>query len=128
VCPNGIPDDVERFVVDCIHSVAELEALLLLRRRAPDTLDADAVGRELRIAPAWAAATLRELARRGLLSERARSAPVYGFAPRTPELERTVATLTQTYAERPVQIIGLIFGKPSANVRGLADAFRLRKD
>ncbi len=125
---NGIPADVERFILEHVESVAHLEALLLLRRQAPAELDAEAVGRELRIDPAWAAAALRELARCGLLTERARSAPVYGYAPRTPELAETIATLVQIYGARPVQVVSLIFSKPNPNVLGFAEAFRLRKD
>jgi hypothetical protein len=125
---NGhLPPHVERLLIDHISSVAELEALMLLRRRAPEELGAEAVGRELRIDPVWAGAALHELARCGLLDEQARSAPVYRFAPRTPALDEAVAALVQIYAERPVQVMNLIFEKPNPNVIGFAESFRLRK-
>lgn len=118
----------ERFIAEHIVSVAQLETILLLRARADDELGAEAVARELRIEPAWAAAELRALEAAGFVAGRTASPPVYRYAPRTAELARGVDLVADAYAQRRVAVTTAIFQKPSAPARALADAFRLRKD
>jgi hypothetical protein len=53
--------------------------------------------------------------------------PTYRYAP-PPELHRSIAGLVETYRERRVSVINLVYSRPSDAIRSFADAFRLRKD
>jgi hypothetical protein len=127
VVDGPITGEVERFIVDHVDSVAQLEILLFVRAHGADVTP-EVVGRELRIDPAWAATELAQLATRGFMARSENSTMHYRFAPQTPALERGVALLFEAYNQRRVTVVNLIFSKPSTNIRTFADAFRLRKD
>ncbi len=121
---TGLPDVVARFIADHIDSVEQMEVLLLLRREPHRRWDADAVGRELRIAAASAGDRLRDLAGRGLL-EGAQDG--YRYAPESPSLGDAVDQLDAAYGERRVSVINHIFSRPSERISTFADAFTLRR-
>jgi hypothetical protein len=54
--PRSISPDVHRFVTERIHSVAQLELLLMLHRDPPVEWTAEAAAREMRYPTDWAAA------------------------------------------------------------------------
>ena len=124
---HRLPADVERLIADCIDSVAALEVLLLLHRRAPARLDLDAVCRELGLDARWARTSLADLVDHGLLAHDA-TAGTWAFAPNAPTAAVTVAALARAYAERRVTVVNRIYDTPSRFLRVFADAFRLRKD
>jgi hypothetical protein len=99
----------------------------------------------LKIDAAWAGGQLEKLASRGILEPAskcdgepadsvARGSVAGGagggfcYAPRSPELDASVAAVADAYAVRRVSVIGLIFSKPTSNLKSFADAFRIRKD
>jgi hypothetical protein len=123
-----LPATVERFLGEHIASVAQLEILMLLRARREEDFRAADVGRELRMDSAWAAAELTALAARGFLCERTSSEASYRFAPRSDDIETGLAAVIEAYGQRRVSVINAIYAKPASNLRGFADAFRLRKD
>jgi hypothetical protein len=99
--------------------------VLLLLRGAPDKAwTAKEVARALVSQPASAGSWLEEMARRGLLSE---ADGVYGYAPATAEVAKTIDGLAESYARYRVAVIGLIFSKPSERVTLFSDAFRVRR-
>lgn len=122
---TSLPDRVRRLVLESIDSVAELEALLLLRETAPQTWIPEDVGSRLYVSRAVAAYSLTALANRGLLVER-----VAGFTydPRTPELEDDVTALAQAYSTNLITVTHLIHAKPGPSVQDFARAFRWRKE
>ena len=125
---DRLPANVERFLADHVASVAQLEILMLLRARRAEELRPADVGRELRMDAAWAAAELEALAARGFLAARTSSEASYRFAPRSDGLEADLAAVIEAYGQRRVSVINAIYAKPTSNLRGFADAFRLRKD
>ena len=125
---HEIPNHVRAFVTEHVDSVLQLELLLLLRSDAGRRWSAAELAQELRIDAAWAAGQLDELCRHGLLHCEPADRPTYRFAPKSPDLDRTVADLAEAYAHRRVTVIGLIFSKPIEKLRTFADAFRIRKD
>lgn len=116
--------DVRRFVDRHINSVEQLELLLLLRRRAGQTFTPDAASRELRTAPASAAARLDELARAKLLR---RDGDAYVYA-QSNELDRVLQAVESAYGSYRTRFISMIFEKPAGPLRDFADSFRLRRD
>jgi hypothetical protein len=124
---EGIPTDVARFIAENIHSVEQLEVLLLLRGAATQAWSAAGVARELRIAEASASDRLEDLRARGLLARSDEAEATYRFAPADASKSRLVDALAETYATRRVSVITLIFSKPSDPVRLFADAFKIRR-
>lgn len=121
---SGIPEDVRRFLLQCIDSVEQLEVLLLLHGAPAEAWSAEAVAQALYSNPDSIARRLAGLHANGLV------APVqssYRYHPKSAELGATVTLLAQTYRQRRVAVITVIASKPMENVRAFSEAFRLRK-
>jgi hypothetical protein len=128
---GGVSAEVTHFLADHIESVLELELLLALRADAARTWTAADLATQLRIDAAFAAAQLEKFYDRHLLSAEKgtdRPDPAYRYAPASSELDAAVAAVASAYASHRVTIIGLIFSKPTSNLKTFADAFRIRKD
>ncbi len=123
---GGIPDDVRRLIVQHIHSVEQLEVLLLFAKQPERELSAEDVGRQLVTSTDSIAARIADLERRGFV--RAVGGGRFRYDDSDPRRSGAVSSLGAAYARRRVSVIGLIFSKPSENIVTFADAFRLRKD
>ncbi|MGH2802826.1 MAG: hypothetical protein ACRDL4_07255 [Thermoleophilaceae bacterium] len=119
-----MPAPVRRFITSHIVSVAQLEVLLLLRAARDKQWTSDEVARALVTQPEAAAGWLEKLHEQGLAVERDGS---YRYQPSTEELDRTVDSLAESYANYRVAVISLIFARPSERITLFADAFRLRR-
>lgn len=120
---EALPEDVRRFVLDHVDSIAEMEALVMLVREPARTWPIDQVVARLYISPDDAEATLERLRAAGLAERAAdgwRAAVV--AEPRAGTLVRLVAL----YATHLIPITNLIHAKGS-RIRRFADAFQLRK-
>lgn len=122
---NPVPDAVRQLIADSIDSIAEVEAILLLRRERDRTWSAEEAGKRLYISETVARHVLTVLAERGFLSQHDDQ---FRYDPRTPELDSTVAALATAYSTNLVAVTHLVHGKPAESVREFARAFRLRKD
>jgi hypothetical protein len=120
-----LPDDVHRFLYQHITSVEQLEVLLLARRSPGRSWSAADMARELYSHPTSIAQRFRALLGAGLMREGAPDH--FRYAPRSLELDETVARLDDTYRERRVAVISLIASKPIENVKAFSDAFRIWK-
>ncbi|HJS59043.1 MAG TPA: hypothetical protein VKA01_13150 [Vicinamibacteria bacterium] len=123
----GVPSDIQEFVIRNIDSVAQLEALLLLRAGIGEAWRPGTVAERLYIQPKTAADLLRDLHQRELIMLADPEAPAYKYGPTTRELVRLVEELAVTYAKQLIEVTRLIHSKASRNVQGFADAFRLRE-
>ena len=121
---HTIDDELQRFVVASVPSVAWLEAVLLFRRRAAPRTIAEAA-LELYISGPAASEVLRSLVEAGVLS---REAETFDYAPASPRLAAMLDRLADAYAVDLVGITNLIHDKTRRNARRFADAFKLRKD
>ncbi len=125
--PQELSDILKQFVARHIHSVEQLEVLLLLQRSAPREWTADEVSREISTSRYAAEARLMDLRGRGLVSMREDGQVLhFRYDPATPD-DAHVGQLAAVYAERRTSIITMIFSKPSDSVSSFADAFRLRR-
>ena len=126
---EGLLRDVERFLVEHIDSIAQLEILGLLYAEPETARTAAAVARVIGVDPAWAATELGRLVGRGLVAPATNGGnPAYRFSPRDPALGETVERVLEAFRERRVTVVDLVASKPSPHIRGFADAFRWRKD
>jgi hypothetical protein len=122
---TGLPDDVHRFVYQHVASVEQLEVLLLARRSSGRSWSAQDMARELHSHPFSVAHRFETLLAAGLMHE---TAPGYfQYAPRSAELEATVARVEDMYRERRVAVISLIASRSVENMKAFADAFRIRR-
>ena len=122
-----IPDDVTRFVLDKIDSVAQLEAVLLLRGDQKKEWSVAALAARLYISEAQTAELLLGLRAQGLAAG-AQEPTAYRYQPETAELTEMVDRLAEIYARQLVAITHLIHSKQKPRIQAFADAFRLRKD
>lgn len=120
---EGLPDDVSDFVYRVIDSVAELEALLLLRATAPIGWQATDLARRLYIGDAAASTVIDALRRKHLASL---SDDGIRYAPADDKLASEVDRLAASYPRYLISITRLIHGKPAPSLRSFSDAFRLR--
>jgi hypothetical protein len=125
--PQSISPDVRRFVAERIHSVAQLELLLILHRDPSVEWTAESAGREMRYPTDWAAAQLLAFQRTGLVGSRGGERPTYRYRPRT-GLDRIVDELAETFSRRRTTITALIFSGAGEDVQRFSDAFRLRRE
>src|SRR5688500_13623323 len=93
VSDEGISEEVRGFVTDHIDSVLQLELLLLLHKKRDRRFDAEEVVAELRIDPAWAAAQLEDFCTRGILACAEGTPRRYQYAPKSPDVDATIARL-----------------------------------
>jgi hypothetical protein len=126
---EGLERDVERFLVEHIDSIAQLEILGLLYAEPETARTAGTVARIIGVDPAWAATELGRLVGRGFVAPASNGRdPTYRFAPSDPALAGTIERVLDAFRERRVTVVDLVASKPSPHIRGFADAFRWRKD
>jgi hypothetical protein len=122
---HDVPEQARRLVLDSIDSVAELEALLLLRDTYGERWSVEAASARLYVNHGVAAEALDALARRGFLEE---SPEGFVYRPRSPELADDVTALADAYSTSLIAVTHLIHSKPSSSVQDFARAFRFRKE
>lgn len=125
---GDFPEDVKRFVLEAINSVYQLEALLLLRQAPDKTFSVAEVGQALYTPPEAIEEKLAEFLARGVLQPAEGPQRLYRYAPRDAALAAVIDRLAETYKQRRVAVISLIYSKPQDQVQAFADAFRLRKE
>ena len=119
-----LPAELREFLENHIDSIAQLEALLLLRS-APDVLwDPQATAKRLYVGEREALGALAHLTTHGLIGRHANG---YRFDPRSDELLRGVSLIAEYYTTRLIPITKLIHTK-SQRIQQFADAFKLKKD
>jgi hypothetical protein len=121
---DPVPAEVREFVVRCIDSVAQLEALLLLRGPPPLAWNVSALARRLYVEEGEAAKLLGGLVGAELAVT---DGSAFRYHPRDADLVDLVDRLAETYAQSLVPVTKLIHERDVA-IRKFADAFKIRKD
>jgi len=123
-----VPVEVQQFVLDRIGSIAQLEALVMMRN-APDTWWASSsLAERLYISESACRAELEALKGQGLLLARQEDIGwQFRYSPSNGELREFVDRLVYYYSKHLVVISNLIHGKPRTRVQEFAEAFSLKK-
>ena len=118
-----LPEDLARFVRECIDRLETLDLLLLLQssQRRWTVLQLKA---EMRSSEMGVELGLGILSVRGLV---VKEGDAYLFRPKSPELEKMTLDLAACYPERRAAVIQAIYSRPSEALRSFADAFRIKK-
>jgi hypothetical protein len=125
---SRISPRARRFLAAHIHSVMQLELLLLVSRRAEDGCTAQEAAAELRAPVGWAETQLVDFAGQGVVAfDDGAGAARYRFDAAGPHA-RAVADVADAYARRRTSVIKLIFAAPARDVESFSDAFRLRDE
>ena len=125
---NFIPGDVEEFIRRKIDSVAQLEALLLIRSDPDAEWSVELLARRLYTSEKQAVESVERLHSDGLLIRKAGPPSLYRYQPGSSELREIVDRVAEAYAKHLVPITNLIHSKPKTRVQEFADAFRWRKE
>ncbi|HVX14143.1 MAG TPA: hypothetical protein VHC22_23355 [Pirellulales bacterium] len=126
---SNLPDDVRRFIIANLSSVAQLEVLLLLRDDRDREWTADEVSRPLYSAASGILRELNDLVAKGLAYVTHAPDTRFRYRPKPDEeVDAIVDRLAHLYKERRAAIISLIYSEPIDKARSFADAFRIRKD
>jgi hypothetical protein len=120
---DEFPKDVKEFISQHIHSLAQLEVLLMLYREPERSWTADQVTNNLYLQRKMVEDILADLVGRGFAAEK--DAAFYYKHPGD-VVHALIERLAQLYLERRVTVISEIFAKPADSARAFADAFRLR--
>lgn len=123
-----IPQDVRQFVLDRIDSVAQLEALLLLRSQREQGWSCETISSRLYIDSKQAADILKKLCADHFAAAEDSSLTLYFYRPGSDELRQMIDRLAELYSRHLVPVTNLIHGKSKSRVQEFADAFRFRKD
>jgi hypothetical protein len=123
-----LPPEVRGLVIRQLHSMEEIEALLLLVSE-PSGLTGAEIRERLRLpAAATPPPSVARLIDHGFVRlEQESGEPRYFHSVTDPETKRAIDLLRVAYNERPVTLVRLVYNRPSA-AQNFADAFRITKD
>lgn len=124
---DPLPVEIRGFIAQQIESLAQLEALLLMKREPQRSWSAVELARQLYLSEEMCGAMLEELARRQFV---VRNSDDQSFRYACPDAraDELLARLAELYVERRVAVISEIYSNPVSKVKTFADAFRLRKE
>lgn len=124
---DKIPEAVRALIAEHIQSIEALEILLLLFRNQGRWWSAESVADELHASSHSVGACLEDLSSRTLLDARVADTVLFRYNPVSETLDATVTALDRAYAETPVPLASLIYGRDTQRIRGFAEAFRIGK-
>jgi hypothetical protein len=122
---DDFPADVKEFIRKHIHSIAQLEVLLLIGREPQRAWTTDEITSRLYLRTQMVAALLTDIVRRGFAVQ---EEGCFRYQPANDIDRQLIERLAEVYQVRRVAVTTEIFSKPREFARAFADAFRLRKE
>jgi hypothetical protein len=120
-----VPPDVRRFLAGTIHSIEQLEVLLLVQRTPDRYFDAGSIADHLGLRHRDVARSLEALAGQNLLDVRLGETIKYRYEPATTSQRDVVGQITELWRDQRQLIVAEVATK-RAGLREFSDAFRLR--
>ncbi len=124
----ALDDEVNRFLLNEVDSVPQMEALLLLWESRPKAWTGDELSARLYITLDELRAIVAPLVQRRLAEARSESTTVYAYHSRSADTDRLMGAATTAYRRDLMRVTALLHSKASAGVREFARAFRLKKE
>jgi hypothetical protein len=118
--------DLERFIRQGIHSIEQLEVLLLLSAQPERWWNETEVFKVIRSSLPSVSDRLAELSVSGLLERRDDQTLTYRYAPKTLPHARLIEELAEAYRSHRVAVIDAIY-RPQTPASELAQAFRIKR-
>jgi predicted ArsR family transcriptional regulator len=119
---------VDRFIIEQIDSVPQLEALLLLFNSQPKTWSADEMANSLYVRNEAASKILESLLLRNLIAVCPGGTNLFFYSPGNHGRNSLLEAVDAIYRKEVVRISSIIHSKGSPSVRDFARAFRIKKD
>lgn len=117
---------VRELILRQIHSLDQLEVLLLLHSDPDRSWTAADVGAQLKTSEEAARLRLSDLHQRGFAATGDKD--TFQYRPSTKATAAAVAALAAIYPERRHAVITLIFSRPPEALKSFSEAFRLKGD
>lgn len=121
------PESIIKFVRQHIHSVEQLEVLLLLHGSATREWSAAQVNLLLKSDENSVGERLQDLYSRKLLTKRMDVNQAFFRFPENLDLEISVTELKEFYKIFTVRMIEIIYSSTDASLKDFSDSFRIRK-
>lgn len=118
--------EVIQFIVEHLHTVPHLEALLLIWQNPSTPWTSELLAARIYVTPIVGRSILEELKALGVVKPSADS--VYLYDPVWDEQRQLLPRLANLYRRQLVQVTKLIHSKGSSSVREFARAFQIKKD
>jgi predicted transcriptional regulator len=119
---------VDRFIIEQIDSVPQLEALLLLFNTQPKAWSTEEMASSLYVREDAAEKILDSLLQRNLITRDSKGPDVYFYSAVDEDRNRLLEVVDAIYRKEVVRLSSMIHSKGSAGVRDFARAFRIKKD
>jgi predicted ArsR family transcriptional regulator len=119
---------VDRFIIEQIDSVPQLEALLLLFNSQPKTWSADEMAKSLYVRNEAASKILESLLLRNLIAVCPGGTNLFFYSPGNHGRNSLLEAVDAIYRKEVVRISSIIHSKGSPSVRDFARAFRIKRD
>jgi DNA-binding HxlR family transcriptional regulator len=123
---EAFSNELKQFIAQHVESLAQMEALLILRQNGEQRWRSAELAQRLYITPDMCEAILADLERRGFAARASDGA--YFYQPRDRAVDKLIDDLATIYQQRRVAVITEIYSKPVTKVQTFADAFRLRRE
>jgi predicted ArsR family transcriptional regulator len=120
-----LPTNLRSFLFSCIHSVEQVEVLILLRGSAKE-YTARELATLLRASPPTIRRDLDTLTARGLLKARVAPETTFSYQPTSPELARYGDLLAEYYISARAAIFTFVSNQSRTSLQHFSDAFKLR--
>ncbi len=121
-------EQIDRFLVDEIDTVPQLEALLLIWNHRPKRWYHSEIAKALYISQELTQDVIRHLLQHGLLNKVEGGADCYEMRTASDEQAQLLEGLDTLYRRELVRVSTLIHAKASRAVRDFASAFRFKKE
>lgn len=118
--------EVLQFIVEHLHTVPHLEALLLIWQNPATPWTSELLAARIYVTPIVGRSILDELKVLGVVKPSAES--IYHYDPAWDEQRQLLPRLANLYRRQLVQVTKLIHSKGSSSVREFARAFQIKKD
>jgi hypothetical protein len=129
---EGLPKELQEFVIQSFDSVEELETFLLLHESASRNWTAAEISRQLQSNVVSIERRLKDLIQKKLIIQiptiTSNDKSSFCYTPVNVTLNRLALQLTSFYKTHRIRIIELLFSKSKLKLNSFADAFKIRKD
>lgn len=122
-----IPEAAKQFFLNGVDSIAEWEAILLLRETLAVPSDATSLAKQLYTSEAETRRILDKLVAGGIVEKSDGEPAQFRYRPKSEELAEVIATCADLYRKYLIPVTRIIHSAPNQRLRALADAFRIRK-
>jgi hypothetical protein len=118
--------EVIQFIVEHLHTVPHLEALLLIWQNSSTPWTSELLAARIYVTPNVGRNVLEDLKTLGVVQ--LRPDPAYYYDPAWDEQRQLLPRLAELYRRQLVQVTKLIHSKGSSSVREFARAFQIKKE